>query len=104
MLAEGLAPRFARHRQMMALTHAWAARHGFELYPERGYESPTVTCLRNNRNIDVAAMVKHAKARGLVIGNGYGKLKNHTFRIAHMGELTMRDMEELFGVLDQYFA
>ncbi len=104
MLAEGLPARFARHQQMMTLTHAWAARHGFELFPEPGYESPTVTCVRNNRNIDVAAMVKYAKTRGLVIGNGYGKLKNLTFRIAHMGELTVGDMEELFSVLDEYFA
>lgn len=104
MLAEGLAQRFARHRQLMALTHAWAARHGLEPYPERGYESPTVTCLRNSRDIDVAAMVKYARSRGLVIGNGYGKLKNHTFRIAHMGELSAGDMEELFGVLDEYLA
>lgn len=104
MLAEGLAPRFARHRQMMAMTHAWAAKHGFELFPAPGYESHTLTCVRNNRNIDVAAMVKYAKTRGLVIGNGYGKLKNLTFRIAHMGELTVGDMEELFGVLDEYFA
>ncbi len=104
MLAEGLAPRFARHRQMMTLTHAWAAKHGFELFPQHGYESPTVTCVRNNREIDVAAMVKFARTRGLVIGNGYGKLKNQTFRIAHMGELTVGDMKELFGVLDEYFA
>lgn len=104
MVAEGLAPRFARHRQMMALTHAWAAKHDFDLFPERGYESATVTCVRNTRQIDVAAMVKHAKTRGLVIGNGYGKLKNHTFRLAHMGELTVGDMEELFGVLDEYVA
>ena len=26
------------------------------------------------------------------IGNGYGDLKEKTFRIAHMGELTMDDM------------
>lgn len=104
MLAEGLATRFARHRKMMALTHNWAAKHGFALFARRGYESPTITCVRNNRDIDVAAMVMYAKSRGLVIGNGYGKLKNQTFRIAHMGELTVGDMEELFGVLDEYLA
>ena len=34
------------------------------------------------------------------IGNGYGTLKNHTFRIAHMGELTMADMKEVTGAIE----
>ena len=102
MLAEGLEARWVRHEQGMKLTHAWAQRHGFALFPEPGYESHTITCIRNNRDIDVAAMVKHARASGLVIGNGYGKLKGQTFRIAHMGELTPAHMEELFVVLDPF--
>ncbi len=104
MLAEGLEARWARHAQGMQLTHAWAHKHGFTLFPEPGYESPTITCIRNNRDVDVAVMVKHAKARGLVIGNGYGKLKGQTFRIAHMGELTPAQMEELFVVLDEFLS
>lgn len=104
MLAEGLEARFARHQQMAHRTHAWASGHGFDLFPAPGYASSTVTCVRNNLGIDVAAMVKYAKARHLVIGNGYGKLKNETFRIAHMGELTPGDMEDLFVVLDEFLV
>jgi aspartate aminotransferase-like enzyme len=32
---------------------------------------------------------------GLQISNGYGDLKEKTFRIAHMGELTMSDIKEV---------
>ena len=36
----------------------------------------------------------------MVISNGYGELKDKTFRIAHMGELTMSDMDEVLGAID----
>jgi len=104
ILAEGLAARWARHELCMEMTHAWAEEQGFTLFPEPGYESRTVSCINNNLDIDVAAMVAHAKAHGLVIGNGYGKLKGSAFRIAHMGELNPAHMEELFEVLDAFLT
>jgi aspartate aminotransferase-like enzyme len=86
----------------MKLTHAWANRQGFDLFPEPGYESRTVTCIANTRGVDVSAMIKFAREQGMIIGNGYGPLKNNTFRIAHMGELTPNDMNALFAVLDAH--
>ena len=35
-------------------------------------------------------VVSAMRARGWVIGGGYGKLKSHTIRIGHMGEVTLR--------------
>ncbi|NUQ36410.1 MAG: alanine--glyoxylate aminotransferase family protein [Caldilineales bacterium] len=102
ILAEGLEARWARHQLCMEMTHAWAEGHGFTLFPEPGYESHTITCINNNLGIDVAALVAHAKAHNLVIGNGYGQLKGKAFRIGHMGELAPIHMEELFEVLDSF--
>ena len=104
ILAEGLEARWARHETSMRLTHAWAQENGFELFPEPSYESRTVTCVRNTRGIDVPAMLAFARAHGMILGNGYGQLKNQTFRIAHMGELGPDDMQELFAVLDAFLA
>jgi aspartate aminotransferase-like enzyme len=104
ILDEGLEARWARHERCMALTHAWARDQGFSLFPAPGYESRTVTCVRNDRNIDVPAMIAYAREHDCVIGNGYGKLKNETFRIAHMGEITPVDLQRLFAVLDDYLA
>src|SRR5882762_5415804 len=42
--AEGLENRFARHKKTNQMTHDWAAKHGFTLYPEKGFESVTLTC------------------------------------------------------------
>ena len=35
------------------------------------------------------------------ISNGYGDLKEKTFRIAHMGELTMADVKEVTGAIER---
>jgi len=35
-----------------------------------------------------------------MISNGYGKLKEKTFRIAHMAELTLTDIKELLSNID----
>jgi len=35
------------------------------------------------------------------VGNGYGKLKEQTFRIAHMGDITLDDLKELLGWIDE---
>ncbi len=104
ILAEGLENRWARHEESMKLVHAWAKDHGFGLFPEPGYESRTVTCVKNTRGVDVPAMLAFAKARGMIIGNGYGKLKNDTFRIAHMGELGPDDLRGLFQTLNAFLA
>jgi aspartate aminotransferase-like enzyme len=39
--------------------------------------------------------------KGFAISNGYGKLKEKTFRIAHMGDITIEEIEELVAVIDE---
>jgi aspartate aminotransferase-like enzyme len=85
---------------MAERTRAWA-RDRFALFPEAGYESMTLTAIRNTREIDVAGLNRELAKRGAVIGNGYGKLKNATFRIAHMGEIRLEEIEELLGWIDE---
>jgi len=36
------------------------------------------------------------------IANGYGQLKDKTFRIAHMGEIQMEDIEKLIEAMEEY--
>src|SRR5579863_2986508 len=37
--AEGLEARYARHLKLAQMTRDWATGHGFNLYPEKGFES-----------------------------------------------------------------
>ena len=105
MMAEGMDGRFARHLAMRDMTIAWAKSHGFELLAPEGYESPTVTCIKNNKGIDISALNSFLRERGMILSNGYGsRLKNVTFRIAHMGDMQPADMEELFSNVDDYLA
>lgn len=105
ILAEGLDTRFTRHLAMRDHTLAWAKERGFEIFAAPGYESPTVTCVTNNRHIDISALNKFLRTRGMIISNGYGsRLKNKTFRIGHMGDLTMTDLEELLAAIDEFLG
>jgi predicted phosphoserine aminotransferase len=104
MMAEGMDNRFARHLAMRDLTLDWARSKGFDIFAARGYESPTVTCVSNNLEIDISALNKYLRGHGMIISNGYGDLKGKTFRIAHMGDTQMQELEELFGVMDGFFA
>lgn len=104
MLAEGIENRFARHLAMRDRTIEWVKSKGFELYAAPGYESPTVTCAHNNLEIDIAGLNNFLRERGMIISNGYGSLKGKAFRIAHMGDLQLEDMEELFATIDEFLA
>ncbi len=100
VLAETLPVREARHRSMAERVREWAREH-FALFPEPGYESITLTAIRNTRGIDVPELNRRLAERGVVIGEGYGRLKNETFRIAHMGEIRPEDIKELLGWIDE---
>ena len=99
MLEEGFENRFARHTEMADYVRTWAKKH-FALYAKEQYASNTVTCVKNTLDIDVAGLNKALAERGFTISNGYGKLKQKTFRIAHMAELTLDDMKELLSNID----
>jgi len=96
---EGLENRFKRHTQLGKRTRIWARDSGLEMLPEEGYESNTVSTIKNTHNIDCAEMVKTMLSKGYRIVNGYGSLVNKTFRIGHMGEITVEELEELLKVL-----
>jgi predicted phosphoserine aminotransferase len=104
MLAEGMEQRFTRHLAMRDRTLDWARGQGFEIFAADGYESPTVTCISNNREIDISAFNKFLRTKGMVISNGYGDLKGKTFRIAHMGDTQMDELEVLYAAMDEFLA
>ncbi len=101
MLGDGMPARYQRVREMAEHCRAWALGNGFKLFPEPGYEGLTLTTVENARGIDVGKLNSELGKRGYMISDGYGKLKGKTFRIAHMGDITMGDLKELLGQIDQ---
>lgn len=102
IMADGLENRFARHLQMAEYTREWAAKVGFEMFSEAGYHSPTLTTTKNNLNVDISAMNKFLKARGMVVSNGYGKVKDKSIRIAHMGDCQPEHMQAVCAAMEEY--
>jgi aspartate aminotransferase-like enzyme len=70
IFAEGRDTRFARHLKLAKMTRDWAARHGFTLFPEEGFESVTLTCINNGakpggRIIDAGEIPEAREGPGL---------------------------------------
>jgi len=106
IFTEGLDARFARHVKLSQMTRDWAARHGFNLFPEPGFESVTLTCVSNGarpgaRVVDVPKLQKLVKDRGFLIDGGYGKIKGTTFRVSNMGDETEQSMGTLYAAMDE---
>ncbi|MGD8465831.1 MAG: alanine--glyoxylate aminotransferase family protein, partial [Anaerolineae bacterium] len=99
ILAEGLENRWARHIEMAEIVREWA-RENFAIYGDERYLSNTVTNIENTRGISVAGLNAELAKRGAMISNGYGDLKEKCFRIAHMGDLQVADIEWLLGQID----
>lgn len=104
VLAEGLENRWARHTQMRDLTITWADSREFGVFAQDGYRSPTVTTVANGRNINVDDMAKFMGGKGFSMDKGYGKIKGKTFRIAHMGDMTISTLEEVLSGLDEFIG
>jgi len=101
LLAEGMENVWQRHQQMGEFVRAWA-RGKFDLFCQEKYASNTLTTVKNTRGINVAETIKVIQQKhNTIFGNGYGKLKEQTFRIAHMGDITLDELKELLGWIDE---
>jgi aspartate aminotransferase-like enzyme len=98
---EGITNRHARHAATNALVHDWVRSNGFEFFAPEGYRSKSLTCVANNRGVDVASMLVKLKEQGFIIDGGYGKLKGKTFRISNMGDETVESVSEVLSAIDR---
>ena len=100
ILEEGLPARFARHAAMARRVREWA-RERFAVLAEPGFESDTVTCVVNTRKIDTPRFLERLRGRGFQVSNGYGDLRDATFRIGHLGEHTPEGVDALLAAMDE---
>jgi aspartate aminotransferase-like enzyme len=101
LVEEGMENVWQRHKQMAEFVRGWV-REKFELFCDEQYASNTLTTVKNSRGINVAEVIGAIQQKhNTIFGNGYGKLKEQTFRIAHMGDITMDDLKELLGWIDE---
>jgi len=105
ILAEGLDARFARHAAMSQRVYDWAEAHGMKPFADPSCRSKTVATVGNDRNLSIADLNKFLKEKyDIRIANGYGDLKDKTFRIATMGETTLQDVDTLLAGMEAFMA
>jgi aspartate aminotransferase-like enzyme len=97
-LKEGSSARFERHDAMTKMVHGWAKKR-FGLYAEQGFRSKSISVVETGK-FDFATFDKKLREKGFQISPGYGKVKESTFRVGHMGDLTTSDIKDLLDVMD----
>jgi aspartate aminotransferase-like enzyme len=101
---ETIEARWERHATMAQRTWAWvdevrdAGVPVSVLAPEGG-RSPTVTCVALPNTHNGGAVAAAMEERGFIISPGYGKLKDTSVRIGHMGDHTLDELEVLLDTL-----
>jgi len=95
---ETLDARFRRHEAMRETTIERTSKFA-KLASDRAHASATVSALAPARPPEElrAAM----KQRGYTLGGGYGKWKETTFRIGHMGDISLESLNAMLDVLDE---
>lgn len=103
--AEGVEGRWARHRAMAERTWAWVeeTRETLDLdlrvlAPE-DRRSPSVTCVALPESMDGVEVTQRMGDLGYTLAPGYGQLKRRSFRIGHMGDHTLEELETLLETL-----
>ena len=99
ILKEGMEARYKRHRDMAAMVEGWASKYD-GVFPEQGYRSSTISVV-NRGELDFTKFHSALKSKGYEISNGYGDVKDVTFRIGHMGDVTLKGLGELLDVMDE---
>jgi aspartate aminotransferase-like enzyme len=103
--AEGVAARAERHAAMAERCWRWVEERGLRwgvgLFAPEGCRSWTVTTLSLPAHRTGGAVVAGLGERGWTIGGGYGKLRDSTIRIGHMGDHTVAGVDALLGALEE---
>lgn len=104
--AETIEARWARHLAMTTRMHDWVAGHeGLDILAPAGARSHTVTTVTlPEGGISGSQLAARMEAEGFVIGPGYGKLRERTFRIGHMGDHTVAGLDHCLLALDRILA
>lgn len=104
IVAAGIETRWREHAAMAESTWRWARATGERLGADvgvlapEGACSPTVTAITLPAGVAAPDVVRAVAARGFVVGGGYGKLRDATFRIGHMGDHTVETVNRCLAV------
>jgi len=79
-------------------------KHGLRTWPREGYESPTVSCIAAPDSMPGPDVYKAMRGKDFEIAQGYGALKEKTFRIGNMGWIPDEYISEMLEALGEVLA
>jgi aspartate aminotransferase-like enzyme len=101
MEAEGAEAIFARHETCASAARAGLEALGFELFADPAHYSRTVTAARVPAGFDWKAINTAVKGEGVILAGGQGPLAGKIFRLGHLGSVTLGEILDAIGVLEQ---
>lgn len=101
---EGKEKHFERYEERNSRIKDGVRELGLSLFPEEGYESPTVSCVNAPEDMTGFEVYKGMREKGFELAKGYGDLEEATFRIGNMGHVPMENIEEMLDALGEVLA
>jgi len=98
---EGVQARLKRHRVMAEMTWQWCDELGLEILAKPEFRSPTVTTIVCPEGWTGPRLCSEIRRRGFQVATGYGRMREQTFRIGHMGDHTPDRLALLLDELKQ---
>lgn len=113
-------PQIAGLNRILKLIREWGGKHryfelykernhkiqsglfslGLSLFPQKGYESPTVTCVNAPTEISGTRIYDAMRMKGFELAKGYGDVRETTFRIGNMGCIALSDIDSMLDALN----
>lgn len=93
----GIKPWEKKHDEISAYVRSRLIEMGFELLPEKGYESPTVTAFKFEKAKELKKLLKTKYAISMV--GCKGEFENNGLRLAHMGHFNRGNIEIALDLL-----
>ena len=105
MHEEGLTRVYQRHELMAARARGGAKELGLSLQcPELDRFSSTLTAIEAPAGISPKEIRDGIRARGILTAGGLGKYKDTSFRIGHMGDIRVADVDRTLTALAETLA
>ena len=77
---------------------------GLSTFPKKGCESPTVNCINAPAGMKGGAVYDKMRQREFELAQGYGQIKEKTFRIGNMGYIEMSDIDLMLNALSEVIS
>lgn len=103
ILEEGVENVWARHKEVSDFVKKRCVEDfGFKLFPDENYASQTLSCISTKeKGVNAKELLAKLKEKQYIVGSGYGKLKEESFRVGNMGNVYMEDAKEMLDVMEE---